>query len=269
MHPEPTRAPAPLTVDGRLGPRFVVTPAEPGGVQNGSLLDGVPVPGPMLHGETLDRLVDDVAALRDTPDRTVAASLWMSQYASWLVGAVIAERARGRLLGASLDAVTLVSDRGVVQGIRFARAARPAVPDVDDALVAALVDDNLAVVVGRLRARVRISSRNLWGSVAAAFATGTRVLSWCAPPTDPIHDAPTAAAFARDLLGRRRGLDRLVGLGELDEAGRSWLVVHRGACCLAYRTPTGRTCATCTLLDPDERADRFRGFVNDYLQESR
>lgn len=258
-------APAPLVVGGRPGTRFIVNhvPTSPFGV-----------PGADLDGGVLDDLVDAVAENRTTSSRAVAASLWLSQYASWTVSPVLAQLVEGRLLDASLDAISIHSADGVISSVTFARPSVPASGDVDhddEAILSGLVDRNLAVVVDRLRRRVRVSSPTLWGSVAAAFATGTRVLSWCAAdqqPPDPIGDAATAGALVRRLWGRR-GLDRHCQISEVIEQERPWLVVHRGACCLAYQTPTGQYCATCSLLDPAERTARLRETVLDHLRETR
>lgn len=261
--PVPTQSP--LIVDGRPGPRFAIrhAPPSPFGLR-----------GAELDGDTLDRLVDAVAAHRGTSNRTVAASLWMSQYASWTVSPVLGELVAGRLVDASLDAVTVHSTDGLITSVAFALPSLPAsgAVDLDDEVIlGGLVDRNLAVVIDRLRRRVRVSSRTLWVSVAAAFATGTRVLSWCAAdrlPTHPIGDAGTAGALVRRLWARR-GLDRYCQVTEVTEQERPWLVVQRGACCLAYQTPTGRYCATCSLLEPAERTARLRQTVLDHLQETR
>lgn len=253
-------SPAPLIVGGRPGPRFATR-----------LGHGDGVAGTDLDGDLLDGLVDAVAAQRRTSNRAVAASLWMSQYASWTVAPVLAELTRGHLLDASLDATSLTSHDGVVTAVSFGTPPRPASGDPardDEEVLVGLVDRNLAVVLDRLRARVRISSRTLWGDVAAAFATGTRVLSWCAPPGEPLAHPAAAAELARRLLFRR-GLDRLCSLAETATPGRSWLVVHRATCCLAYQTPTGGYCATCSLLDPDVRAARLHDTVLDHLRETR
>ena len=112
------------------------------------------------------------------------------------------------------------------------------VPD-DGALRAvlrsSLVDSNLAPVLERLRNRVHLGRRTLWGSVASGVAHG---LSRAA-------DALPGATLdiARDLL-TLLDVDELVDSPAATGAG---LDVQRRTCCLAFTLPEPKICKGCCI----------------------
>ncbi|GEL25035.1 hypothetical protein PSU4_39890 [Pseudonocardia sulfidoxydans NBRC 16205] len=176
-----------------------------------------------------------------------------------------------QILRAPLSAVRLRVYGGVIEAATFSEPPYAGVGDIaadDEAMLTDLIDRNLSVLASRLRTQIRISSRTLSGNIAAAIATGTRVMSWCATPDDQVADASFAAAFALRLL-RRRNLDHLCDVDIQTVEDRSWLVVQRRSCCLAYRTPAASYCATCPLISRSDRTDRHRRMILDHIQESR
>ena len=109
----------------------------------------------------------------------------------------------------------------------------------DSALRAAmrysLVDRHLAPLLERLRERVHIGHRTLWGSLASGVAHGLSRASDSVPgPTiDAAHAVLTALA-----------VDDLV---DLSTAATGELQVHRRTCCLAFTLPQPKICAGCCI----------------------
>jgi ferric iron reductase protein FhuF len=103
-------------------------------------------------------------------------------------------------------------------------------------LRSSLVDGHLAPLLERLRARVHVGRRTLWGSVASGVAHG---LSRAA-------DALPGATLdiAHDLLS----LLDVEDLVEISPAATgAGLDVQRKTCCLAFTLPEPKICAGCCI----------------------
>ena len=110
---------------------------------------------------------------------------------------------------------------------------------------------------GKVRARLPVGRRLLWGNAAAATAGAFAALS--------AAELPSADRAAQMLQDARRLLQEpgspIEGLADLfpvDHDGAVRLFVRRHTCCLRYRLPDApRTCLSCRLLPEAERRRRI------------
>jgi ferric iron reductase protein FhuF len=104
-------------------------------------------------------------------------------------------------------------------------------------LRASLMDEHLAPIMDRMRDRVHIGRRTLWGSVASGIAHG---LSRAADVL-PVPVLPTTERILAAL-----GLDSLVELSPRP-GGAPGLIVQRRTCCLAFTLPEPKICTGCCI----------------------
>jgi FhuF 2Fe-2S C-terminal domain len=111
----------------------------------------------------------------------------------------------------------------------------------DPGALAAQLEENLAPLVGAVRAQVSISERLLWGNVASSVAAGKRLIG---------VERPAAAARAAEVAEGLLNAGRLAGAGELrppEPPDLAW-TFRRRSCCLYYRVRDGGLCGDCVLL---------------------
>lgn len=104
----------------------------------------------------------------------------------------------------------------------------------------------IAAVIAALRRLVRSGDRHLWGSVALAAVNAL---------THASHLTGERARSDLDaLVSARPDLERTVELVTThDPRGQPITFAIRRTCCLLYKLPDGRQCATCSLVDRDNR----------------
>jgi hypothetical protein len=122
---------------------------------------------------------------------------------------------------------------GLVAGVRV-------VPDEDELLRllrVSLMDDHLAPILRRIRTRLHLGRRTLWGSLASGIAHGLSRAADVVP--GPTLD--TAWQVLRAL-----GIEDLVDLAPRED-GHAGLTVHRRTCCLAFTLPEPKICAGCCI----------------------
>jgi hypothetical protein len=104
-------------------------------------------------------------------------------------------------------------------------------------LRASLVDEHLAPMLERIRERVHLGRRTLWGSLASGVAYGmSRAADFVPAPV-----LPTTYEILTAL-----GLDDLVELSPPRD-GRPGLDVQRRTCCLAFTLPEPKICSGCCI----------------------
>ncbi|MGH3712115.1 MAG: hypothetical protein ACRDT4_01400 [Micromonosporaceae bacterium] len=234
--------------DGPLGiadPLVVTDPAAAGWISASSLVDGSALP--LLLGGPVERW--------GAAPHAAAALAWKA-YSYWLtlpaiVGLTCADRVP--LLDADNVLVQLsyrppyitVGVRrpavAVLPGDRYAgRPGAVVVPDRDallDALAGSLLTRHLAPLADATRARVRIGTRILSGSLAASVAYALRFVSTVPPATDGL------AAQGKVILDALSVTD-LVSMSEQPDGT---VGVQRKTCCLAFTVPQLKICSTCCI----------------------
>ena len=133
------------------------------------------------------------------------------------------------------------------------------------------IQENAALLIQTVQARLRTSATPLWGSVAEAFA---RSLLWHVQPV-----APTSAEVVRDaeVLLDREATPRPAGLRladqvrllEVVEDGGEWTFAARRTCCLQWCLPGGARCADCPLLREPEAPDLLRTRFSEAIARGR
>ncbi|MGH3646110.1 MAG: hypothetical protein ACRDTM_02885 [Micromonosporaceae bacterium] len=121
------------------------------------------------------------------------------------------------------------------------------VPDRDvllRALADSLVTRHLGPLADATRARVRIGSRILSGSLAASVAYALRFISGLAPAGEGL------AAQGKAILDALSVTD----LVSMDEAADGTIAVRRHTCCLAFTVPQLSICSTCCIQPEDGSA---------------
>jgi hypothetical protein len=104
-------------------------------------------------------------------------------------------------------------------------------------LRASLMDQHLSPMLERIRDRVHLGQRTLWGSLASGIAYGmSRAADVVPAPVLPMtHEILNAL-----------GLDDLVELAPRPD-GRPGLDVQRRTCCLAFTLPEPKICSGCCI----------------------
>jgi ferric iron reductase protein FhuF len=130
----------------------------------------------------------------------------------------------------------------VLPGDPLAESDRPDITVVADeagllaALRAALVDEHLDPLLERVRERVNLGPRTLWGSLASGVAYGLAQAAHALPGTIAV-----TIENVLDALGVADLVDIRVGQPEGD------IFVQRRTCCLAFTLPEPRVCLGCCI----------------------
>ncbi|HSL59777.1 MAG TPA: (2Fe-2S)-binding protein [Acidimicrobiales bacterium] len=121
--------------------------------------------------------------------------------------------------------------------------------DVDyDAAVGPLLD--------ALATAVRMGRRHLWGNLALVAVNSA---IWVPEAPDPWGDADA-------LLAERPDLARTLDVRDAhDDRVGPFRVALRRTCCMAYADPDHGYCASCSLVDHDERLARLPGQLADAI----
>ncbi|MCB5180444.1 (2Fe-2S)-binding protein [Streptomyces sp. SMC 277] len=198
-----------------------------------------------LYGSGLDGYVAEVGRRLGTGDRRVAAST---------AHLGIASRMWSLALGCAALAARvpdLAPDRvwwrlPAAGSLQLWLPEPAALPGAE--LGTAVLDGNLAVLDGEVRARFGVSPRILRGNAASALVGTLRVLldRLPAPPCPPV---PLVA----ELLGPG---GRLAGTGGFVHEEGLGVAFRRRSCCLYYRVPAGGgLCGDCVLHGRRDRRD--------------
>jgi ferric iron reductase protein FhuF len=119
-------------------------------------------------------------------------------------------------------------------------AARVRVMPVDEMMTElrlSLVDEHLSPMLERIRDRVHLGHRTLWGSVASGVAYAlSRAADFIPAPVLPT---------TYEILSALR-LDDLVDLSARED-GRPGLNIQRRTCCLAFTLPEPKICSGCCI----------------------
>lgn len=129
-----------------------------------------------------------------------------------------------------------------------------------DRLRAVLLDTAYDGAVGplldALAAAVRMGRRHLWGNLALVAVNSA---IW-------VPEAPGRWIDADVLLADRPDLARTLEVVDgHDERVGPFRVALRRTCCMAYADPDHGYCASCSLVDRDERLDRLPGQLADAI----
>jgi hypothetical protein len=127
-------------------------------------------------------------------------------------------------------------------------------PELLGHLHATAYDDAMGTLIDGFHAAERTGRRHLWGNLAL---TAVNSALWCTHRADAWDDGPR-------LLDTDRRLDRTIDVlpAERPDTGH-FLVALRKTCCLAYADEDHGTCASCSLLDRDERIDDLTVRIGD------
>ena len=112
----------------------------------------------------------------------------------------------------------------------------------------------MGALIDGFHAAERTGRRHLWGNLGL---TAVNSALWCTQRPDSWDDGPR-------LLAVDERLDRTVDVlpAERPDAGR-FLVALRKTCCMAYADADHGYCASCSLLDRDERIDDLTVRIGD------
>lgn len=121
-------------------------------------------------------------------------------------------------------------------------------------LHATAYDATLGALIDGFHAAERTGTRHLWGNLAL---TAVNSALWCTQRPDSWNDG-------EHLLGTDERLARTLDVvpAERPDTG-PFLVALRKTCCLAYVDLDHGTCASCSLLDRDERIDDLTVRIGD------
>ena len=102
-------------------------------------------------------------------------------------------------------------------------------------LRASLADAHLEPLLDRIRDRVHLGRRTLWGSVASGVAYGlSRAADTLPGPTLELAETLLTALDANDLV-------------DLTPRASGGLDIQRRTCCLAFTLPTPKVCTSCCI----------------------
>jgi hypothetical protein len=229
----------------------------------------------LMHTEgPFERLLDRIGRLSGVPGdrRTIAASFalrfgWASAMAiaPWLRHRCVPDISLGNVSfrfsdATSLERTAVHEPRGVViEG--DPRAAHPSMTTVPGAaaLLAALRDalvSQSTPVVGALYAWSGFSRRAIWGQVTSTWAS--HVTGFWEPHDDQRAARPvlTALFAGDDLVASMQPRMDVV-----EEDGAFHLYQRRASCCRFYLLPQGVLCASCPLVEDEERLARNRAWM--------
>lgn len=107
------------------------------------------------------------------------------------------------------------------------------------ALRETLRDTHLELLLARIRERVRLGTRTLWGSLASAVGyAAVRGLDRTPAEMIAVTDTILSTLGVADLVAVTPGPD-------------GWPTVQRHTCCLAFSLPQPKVCSGCCLRKPD------------------
>lgn len=135
----------------------------------------------------------------------------------------------------------------VLAGDPLARAGDcdVAAPDaLRERLATTAYDATMGAAIDAIHRCERTGTRHLWGNVSL---TAINSALWAADAPDP-WDRGAALCASRTVLARTQDLLPC----ERDDTG-PYLVALRKTCCLAYEVESHGYCASCSLVDADER----------------
>lgn len=134
-------------------------------------------------------------------------------------------------------------------------AGRPGVTVVEDRealrryFLDRFVGEHLPPVVESMRSRTPLGRRALWAAVADRCAS---TVIWVA---GQLQKEALCQSEVEALVGEPP-LVGGTGVVYVEHAGREKMFLKRGSCCFNYKL-TGKNCATCPLLRPEERERRL------------
>jgi hypothetical protein len=140
--------------------------------------------------------------------------------------------------------VVVLDGDPLVGGPGVSVAASPA--DLLDHLHATAYDATMGALIDGFHAAERTGSRHLWGNLAL---TAVNSALWCT-------NRPESWSDGRELLHSDDRLTRTLDVVPADRPDTGpFLVALRKTCCMAYADPDHGWCASCSLLDRDDRID--------------
>jgi ferric iron reductase protein FhuF len=261
-----------------LGPyrdRLAVSPVGDG-------VDLIPAAA-LLDQQTLLATVERASDVYQAPDLRVAGSLWNKHYNAALLPGVLAAMT---LFGVSVNAAIAntsivlrgglptalwvhdVADVGVYPHrlprprTGFAREYR-SVPDLQRAVLSALVHGHLDLVIDRLHGLVRVPREILWGNAGNLCADLYDRIAACsevgeaaAEDRRALLELPASAAMVGP-----NPLYRSVRYEQAEDSSLTRANRVRRTCCLRYRLPDSDPCYVCPLLTRDERVALVKQYV--------
>jgi hypothetical protein len=212
----------------------------------------------LVDGPAVDDFLDAAKQRWQASPHAAAALAWKC-YTYWLaLPAVLGYAVAGRVPLVRPDAVVArCAPRSpfVTVGLTDVEVAVPATDPLaiaapgsrvrvvadDDALLAelraALMDDHLSPLMDKIRDRVHLGRRTLWGSLASGIAYGmSRAADFVPAPVLPTTNKILIAL----------GLEDLVDLAPRQD-GRPGLEIQRRTCCLAFTLPQPKICSGCCI----------------------
>lgn len=148
--------------------------------------------------------------------------------------------------------VLVLADDALAGGDGVTVATDPA--DLLEHLWATAYDETMGALIDGFHVAERTGTRHLWGNLAL---TAVNSALWCTGRADAWNDG-------RSLLERDRRMARTVSIVPAHRPDTGpFLVALRTTCCLAYEDGDHGTCASCSLLDRDERIDDLTQRIGD------
>lgn len=220
----------------------------------------------LMHpaSERLDQLLEVVGTMYATPDRQIRVSFFMNSYAWLLASASLGcYVVSGRVPDlAPSNLWVRFEATGRATGISFTNGKYWALPDdiaaehpdaivVRDkaelrAILRRQIEAHMRVLIPVLRTKSSFGTRGLWVTVADRCAG---FLFW-------LHQHHPNMLERKQLLREVEGLIRvpespfnnpLTSIQRLSDSTEDNLALQRGACCLNYKRPDGKYCASCPL----------------------
>ncbi|MEM8706379.1 MAG: (2Fe-2S)-binding protein [Actinomycetota bacterium] len=121
-------------------------------------------------------------------------------------------------------------------------------------LAATAYDATMTAAIDAIHRCERTGTRHLWGNVAL---TAINSALWAADAADPWKRG-RALFESREVMTRTQDLVEC----ERDDTG-PYLVALRKTCCLAYEVASHGYCASCNLVDADDRLESLTVKIGD------
>ena len=220
------------------------------------------------HGPWLKSVIVSSGEILGTSDETVAASLFVQNYAyrvftlgvAYALSSGVLPDLSARVMAISLRSgrpanVAFTSSTALVLGNDARRVDHVLADDsvrceMIDFLLDRAVDQHLAPLVGAVRSQFRVGQRLLWGNIASSAAMAFRTMegilgTWVRPLGEQLFERAPA---------------QLTGLGSffsLEVAGNRGWYWERTNCCLHDQLQSGIRCSDCSLTPSEERRCQY------------